>query len=372
MVINVFIFLFNTKKNMTDQNYSILKCPITGDNLRHISKEEISNVTTNKNFEHIQSDDINEGFINESNTYIFPVYEGIILLLPVYALFIGAGKDMRCKMDFNRERVFNYYNELKYSKRDDCVIYEDAPKWVDFRDVSSDYIHNSFTRAKQHLNSQGKYLLDIASGPIGLTEYINLSENFEIRICADISVKALMQARINYKNGKAIYICADICNIPIKDNVCDSVLCQHTLYHVPKNDQKTAVNEMYRVTKPGSNLVIVYSWFYHSWFMNISLLPVQLYRITRHFAGKIYVNVFKSKPRLYFYAHGMNWFRHNFIFGDNFEFFCWRSTNKYFLKLYIHEKFGGKKILDWLQKSENKHPGFWGKAGEYPIIKVTK
>jgi len=39
---------------------------------------------------------------------------------------------------------------------------------------------------------------------------------------------------------------------------------------------------------------------------------------------------------------------------------------------YIHEKIGGEKILDWLQKSENKHPGFWGKAGEYPIIKVTK
>ncbi len=213
-----------------------------------------------------------------------------------------------------KSRVFNYYNEINYLTLNGLKIYEDSAKWVDFRDVTSDYIRNSFTRAGKHLNPKGKYLLDIASGPIGLKEYIDLSENFDIRICADISVNALIQARYNYNKRPGIFICADITDIPLQDNICDSVLCQHTLYHIPGREQEKAVKEMYRVTRPGSPVVIVYSLFYHSWFMNISLFPVQLYRIARHLAGKLFVRLFKSKPRLYFYPHSLRWFRKNFSF----------------------------------------------------------
>ncbi|MBN2639139.1 MAG: class I SAM-dependent methyltransferase [Bacteroidales bacterium] len=177
---------------------------------------------------------------------------------------------------------------------------------------------------------------------------------------------------MNYSPKKGIYLCADITNIPLKENSCDSVLCQHTLYHIPKNEQKNAVNEMYRVAKPGSNIAIVYSWFYHSWFMNISLLPIQLYRITRHLAGKIYVRLFKSKPRLYFYPHSMRWFKRSFDFSHKMNFYCWRSTNKYFLNLYVHQGLFGKKLLETLRKSEDKHPKFWGKFGEYPVIEIKK
>ncbi len=39
---------------------------------------------------------------------------------------------------------------------------------------------------------------------------------------------------------------------------------------------------------------------------------------------------------------------------------------------FIHEKLGGKKILNWLKKSEDKYPKFWGLFGEYPVIKIKK
>lgn len=320
----------------------------------------------------LTTDDITQGFVNESETYFYPVFEDIILLLPVYAIFIGKGDDKRGKMAFDKERVFKYYNEIQYHVKNSLKIYEDSPKWVDFRDVSSEYLQNSFSKAKKCLNPGGKYLLDIASGPIGLKEYVDLSEHFEIRICADISINALIQAKQNYRHRQGIYLCADICNIPLKDNVCDSVLCQHTLYHIPKKEQKTAVEEMVRVTKAECNIAIVYSLFYHSWFMNLMLFPIQLYRIVRHFAGKVYVRIFSNKPRLYFYPHSLGWFRRNFSWSDKMEFYCWRALNKYFLNLYIHEKTGGKKILNWFQKMEDKYPKFWGAIGEYPIIVIRK
>ena len=357
---------------MINFDYTILQCPITKENLKPIPKEDVNALINKYDDSFLKFDNITEGLINESKTYFYPVFEDILLLLPVYALFIGEGKDIRGKMAFDKERVFKYYNEINYGTKNSLKIYEDSPKWVDFRGVSSEYIQNSFTKAKQHLNQSGKYLLDIASGPIGLKEYVDLSEDFEFRICADISVNALIQAKYNFSHKKGIYICADICNIPLKNDVCDSILCQHTLYHIPKNEQKTAVNEMYRVTKPECNIAIVYSLFYHSWFMNLMLMPIQLYRIARHFAGKTYVKLFNSKPRLYFYPHSLGWFKRNFSFSNKIEFYCWRSANKYFLNLFIHEKLGGRKILKWIQKSEDKHPKFWGIIGEYPVIVIKK
>lgn len=357
---------------MINFDYSILQCPITKQDLRLLDKEQVVALITKYDSDFLKADKISAGFVNEADTYFYPVFEDIVLLLPVYALHIGDKADARIKMPFDKERVFNYYNDINYKTHNSFSIYEDSPKWVDFRPVSQEYIHTSFTRAKKHLNPNGKYLLDIASGPIGLPEYIELSENFEYRICADISVNALIQAKYNYAHKKGIYICADICNIPIKEDICDSVLCQHTLYHIPKEEQKNAVNEMYRVTKPGSNVVIIYSLFYHSWFMNLTLLPVQFYRMARHFAGKIYVRLFRSKPRLYFYPHSLRWFKSSFSFSNQMDFYCWRSTNKYFLNMFAHEKLGGKLFLKWLSASEEKHSKFWGKIGEYPLIKITK
>ena len=313
------------------------------------------------------------GLIDTSKQYFFPIFDDIIILHEHYALCIdnqGYGKNL----SFDKQRVFDYYNEINYKVKDSLKMYEDSHKWVDSREVSSKYVKNSFTRASRFYPKNLNYLLDIASGPIGLPEYMSLSDGYAYRICVDISINALIQAKINMENAgkKGIYICGDITNIPIQDNSIDTVLCQHTLYHVPKNDQKTGVEEMVRVAKPESKIVIIYSWFYHSWFMNLSLNFVQIYRILRHFAGKIYLKMFRSKPRLYFYPHSRRWFRKSFAFSKDIEFYCWRSTNKFFLNLYIHKWLFGEKILNKLIQIEDKYSKFMGIFGEYSAIVITK
>jgi len=349
-----------------------LRCPITKNGLELIKREDFSNYDIPE--EYSQFGKLSFGLIDNSRQYFFPVFDEIIVLHEHYALYIGNQEDGRTKLSFDKKRVFDYYNEVNYKIKDSLKIYEDSPKWVDFRDVSSKYIKNSFTKASRFYPNQGEYILDIASGPIGLPEYISLSDGYDCRICIDISINALIQAKINMNNvgKKGIYICGDITNIPIQDHSVDTVLSQHTLYHIPKDDQKTAVEEMYRVAKPESKIVIIYSWFYHSWFMNLSLNLIQIYRIVRHFAGKIYIRLVKSKPRLYFYPHSPRWFRKTFAFGKDIEFYCWRSTNKYFLDFYIHKWLCGKKILDKLIRIEDKYSKFMGKFGDYPAIVITK
>jgi len=349
-----------------------LMCPITKNKLDLIRKDEFLHYNIPDNFQNFGN--LTKGLIDKTKQYFYPIFEDIIVLHEQYALFVGDGQDFRSNLSFDKKRVFDYYNEVNYKIKDSLKIYEDSPKWVDFREISSKYMGNAFTRASLFYPQKGKYLLDIASGPIGLPEYMTLCDGYEYRVCVDISINALIQAKINIeKAGKqGIYICGDITNIPIQENSVDTVLSQHTLYHIPKNEQEKAVTEMYRVAKLDSKIVIIYSWFYHSWLMNLSLNFIQIYRILRHFAGKVYVRLFPSKPRLYFYPHSPKWFKKTFVFSKDIEFFCWRSTNKYFMNLYIHNLFFGKQILDRLISIEERYSRFMSTFGEYPAIVITK
>ena len=351
---------------------NIFQCPITKENLSYLKRQDIDQYVKNHQKRLNELDSLTGGLINESGTYFFPIFDEVFLLLPEYALEIKKNKDYNEKMSFDQERVFNYYNEINFTTHEGLKIYKDSNKWVDYREVSKDYIQKSFLKTKKYIKEKGKYFIDVGSGPIGLKEYIQLSDKYELRICIDISINALIQAKKNYKHKKGIFICGDITNIPLKENIGDAVISQHTLYHIPKNKQEIAVKELYRVAKPGSNVAIVYSWFYYSWFMNIGLFPIQAYRVVRHFAGKFYVKLIKNKPRLYFYAHRQKWFKKQFPFSNEIEFYCWRSTNKYFLNLYIHSWLGGRKLLQYLSKLENKYPRFFGRFGEYAVILVKK
>jgi ubiquinone/menaquinone biosynthesis C-methylase UbiE len=349
-----------------------LLCPVTGNGLTKISAEEFP--TYGIETQHLRFEKIENGLIDSGKNYFYPIIEDILLLHRHYALVLKGNQTDLHNMDRDKKRVFDYYNEVEYQLQGGMAIYEDSSKWVDYRAHSEEYMKKAFGRAAVFFDKPKQFILDVASGPIGLPEYIALSQKFEYRVCMDISVNALLQAKRNLElaGQKGIYICADICNIPLKDNSMDTVLSQHTVYHIPKDEQKMAIEQMYRVLCPGRKMVIVYSWFYHSWFMNISLNVVQIYRIIRHLAGKIYVRYFASKPRLYFYVHSPSWFEKSFSFSNEIDFFCWRSTNKYFMNMYIHSWLGGKAILKKLTQWEEKYSRFMGRFGEYPAIVITK
>jgi len=50
-------------------------------------------------------------------------------------------------------------------------------------------------------------------------------------------------------NSPLAKIKADICDLPIKDNTYDFILCNHVLEHIP--DDSKAMKELFRVLKPG-------------------------------------------------------------------------------------------------------------------------
>jgi hypothetical protein len=95
--------------------------------------------------------------------------------------------------DSIKKDVRQFYDQVGWQKISSGV-YQNA-EYEDLRPVSRAYIHKCHLRVNRHLNPQGKYLLDAGSGPIQYPEYLTYSEGYQYRVCLDISIVALMDAR---------------------------------------------------------------------------------------------------------------------------------------------------------------------------------
>jgi len=349
-------------------DYSIFKCPITNEDLSVADGFILNKVNQISGKENL----FINGLINSSRSYFFPIKEEIIFLLPFYAIPLAENVSLLKEMHFDKQRIFNYYDKINYQEFEGQQVYADAGKFVDFRPFALDYTQHGFSNSRQYINQTGKYFVDVCCGPVAFKEYVFLAEGFDCRICIDISANALLEAKKNLAkyHQRGIFICADIINLPLKENMADAVICQHGLFHVQKKLQLNAMKELIRIAKPRTKIAIVYDWFYHSLFMNIALGPFQLYRIARHFTGKIYARIFK-KDKLYFYSHSPKWFYKNNA-NKKVKFFVWRSINKHFSDIYIHKKFGGSKLINYIWKMEKKYPEKMGSIGEYPVIVIEK
>ena len=78
-------------------------------------------------------------------------------------------------------------------------------------------------------------------------------------MCVDLSLHGLVQAR--YKLGThALCVVADLVSLPFRRDVSDAVLASHVLYHIPADEQLTAIHEFYRTLGDGARCVIIYIW----------------------------------------------------------------------------------------------------------------
>lgn len=249
----------------------IVRCPITGDKLRLMSATEIGNV--NKKIEN----KITAGFIGKTGEYIYPIFNGIAILLPDEAIVTDTAKSKIVPLDKNKAIVKEFYDNFGWEEEEDGITKDDL-LFEDLRPISRKYINKCDKRVSKYIKSNGKYILDVASGPILNLQHLEYSKNYEYRVCVDISITALKGARKKLGN-KGIYILGDITNLPFLDNSFDAVVSLHTIYHVPRNEQKKAFMEIFRVLKNNCSAVIVYSYGSNCKAMRILSSPLLLLRV---------------------------------------------------------------------------------------------
>jgi SAM-dependent methyltransferase/uncharacterized protein YbaR (Trm112 family) len=364
------------------EDLNFLRCPVTKQDLKPVSNEMISEINKdikNKKYFYYDGraveDVIESGFFNKDLSLLYPVKDEIIFLLNNFAIVIKKENlPDNTKANFYKDAVMNFYDDIGWKKEPD-KNFTDARLFEDLRDVSESYIKDCRLRIKKYIPESGKYILDVASGPVQYEEYLTFSENYKYRICVDISYRALQQAREKI-GEKGIFILGDITNLPVRDNTIDAVISLHTIYHVPKDLQAEAIREIHRILIPGSKAVIVYSWGWNSVLMNVTIFPVQVYRAFSRIFRVIRRQMIKNKiidstPGLYYHSHNYKWIKdQNFPF--EIELKSWRSLHTHFLKFWIHKPFLGKKILNFFWKLEEKYPELMGKIGTFPMFIIKK
>ena len=356
---------------------SILTCPITGSDLRFMHADEISLLNARISAGQVwqldgrpMTEGIAQGLICSNSEYIYPVIDGIMLLLKDLAIASSADTVVSGLMTANKQWVRNFYDQKGWLT-DETGFYTDAVIYEDLREVSKEYIHKCHKRVGRYLIPSGKYLLDAASGAVQYPEYLDYSASYEYRICVDFSFMALSEAKKKLGN-KGICILCDITALPFKDDSIDCFLSLHTIYHIPRNEQVTAINQLYRVLMPKGKGVVVYDWYKHSVWMNFWLLPFRGFVFIKNRIREVVEIVFagkSTKGRLYFYAHTHRYFKKHL---PPFQMKVWRSVSVPFMHYYIHPWLFGKQILNWVYKEEEKEPEQCGLKGEYPLMVFEK
>ena len=364
------------------ESINFLWCPVTQQKLTPISDKTLERINISIKNQYLYYYDgrkveepLESGFVNENNSLVYPIKMGIILVVKSFAIIMDTEKiNINTNDDFYKSIVKNFYDDIGWTQEADNN-FKDAKLFEDLREVSQNYISNCRLRINKHIKKSGQYLLDVASGPIQYDEYLTFSNNYDYRICVDISFQALRQAR-NKLGENGIYILGDVTELPIRENTMDAVISLHTIYHVHKDQQEQVFRELYRVLKSNSTAVIVYSWGWHSMLMNIALLPIRTIRALKRIKHIVSRNLIRRKvlnksAGLYFYVHNYKWLQQrNFPFSVELK--VWRSLHTNFLKLYIHKNLFGKQFLNFIWKLEEKYPKFVGRIGAYPMFIIKK
>ncbi|MBN8676509.1 MAG: class I SAM-dependent methyltransferase [Chitinophagales bacterium] len=357
---------------------AILKCPFTGQDLRLLTADELTGL--NKLIEAgeaWQADGvpfkttISKGLASADGAFIYPIIKEIILLLKDLAIVDSKDKLAAHKISADKQLVKNFYDEKGWFADEDGH-YEDGVIFEDFRDVTKEYIKRCHDRVNRYLNPGGTYMVDAASGALQFEDYLQYSANYKYRVCVDFSFQALTEVKRKL-GDKALCVLCDMTNLPFKDNTIDGFISLNTIYHIPKDEQLTAVNELYRILMPKGKGVIVYEWFKHSPWMNFWLLPSRGFMFIKNRVNRLISKLSKGgapKKLLYFHAHPYSYFKNNLPF--EFKLGVWRSVSVPFMKIYIHKNLMGKKILNWLYNKEEKEPEKCGLKGEYPLFIIEK
>lgn len=285
------------------------------------------------------------------------------------------------------DRVRNFYDEVGWQP-DETGMYQNA-SYEDLRSVSHEYIHRCHMRVKRHLAKQGTYLLDAGSGPVQYPEYVTYSDEYKRRVCMDLSIVALVEARKRL-GEKGLYVVGDISRLPFKQAAFDGIVSLHTIHHLPIDEKVPAYEGLYKCLKPGRSMVTVDGWGYSPLMAFASRFFPRVEEILAKMNTKgsnilSSVNVIEEKKQgLVTQSHNLTragtfvqkldakWLKSALKGRIPFKIYVWRSVSTHFLRTMIQPKWGGGFWLRILYCLEEVFPRFLGEKGQYPLLVSKK
>jgi ubiquinone/menaquinone biosynthesis C-methylase UbiE/uncharacterized protein YbaR (Trm112 family) len=320
--------------------------------------------------------EVAQAIISECGRYVYPVEDGVYVLLADLAIETmphPSGQVRNPPLDTAKASVRDFYDRVGWQPSSSG--FTDGELFEDLRSVSEKYRHHCNLRVKQHLPPTGRYLLDAASGPIQYQDYLDFSAGYDVRVCVDLSMRALRGAKAQLGDS-ALCLLADVTELPLRKGSVNAAVSLHTIYHVPQPEQEKAFTELHRVLASGGTAVVVYVWA-RSFTVRLLQVPIMLrdrWRrgVTRalHLADRS--NSGQVEPiykDLYFHPQSYRWFVSQ-PWPFDYEIFTWRSVGVGALKFYFPSSARGERRLARLERLEERYPSFCGRRGFYPLIVI--
>lgn len=293
---------------------------------------------------------------------------------------------MASETDVKRQ-VREFYNHIGWQEVGDG-LYQNA-RYEDLRPVSREYIHRCHMRVLRHLKPGGRFLLDAGSGPIQYPEYLEYSRAYQARVCVDISIVALQEARKRIgdcrEGGKGLFVAADVANLPFKPGAFDGLVSLHTIHHLPQEEHPRAYGEFFRVLSRGAAGVVVNGWD-SAPLASLMEIPVRVVeRLYRLLKGKNDADAANAQKRsaalpqkeprsegTYVRKSSAAWLMSEIGGRMPVKVWVWRTVNVRFLRACIHPGWGGVHALRLLYALEERFPRFFGENGQYPLVVIQK
>ena len=312
-----------------------------------------------------------------------------------------------------KQEVRQFYDQVGWQVVDQDPqsqerIYQNA-HYEDLRPVAYEYIHRCHLRLARYLKPQGDCLLDAGSGPIQYPEYLEYSKGYRYRVCADISIVALQEARRRI-GAHGLFVVCDVANLPFKSDAFDGVVSLHTIHHLPEDEHLQAYNEIHRVLNRGATAAVVNGWpssLLMDRFDPLIRLSNRLRGLTRRLlGGKPAVGgrapsgqkkarqaepgaqslapgeqdaIHNTQQETVTFLKGTFTNRHDVAWIKNevggrmpVQIVPWRSASVRFLRALIHPWLGGRLWLRLLYALEERYPDYFGANGQYPGLIIRK
>jgi SAM-dependent methyltransferase/uncharacterized protein YbaR (Trm112 family) len=362
------------------QSVDILRSPITRQPLSVLSPEELAEGNRRLEARALLHRDgtpaltpLTFALGTPGRSEIYRVEESVAWLLPDLAL-VDPNAVQAPSMAAEKKAVQSFYDDYGWGKTD-ASLYNDTARFTDTRPAARRYQGYCNARIGREL-AGGRYLLDAASGAIPHAEYLEFSRHYDIRICVDLSIRALREARA--KLGDAgLFLLGDITRLPLASNAVDSAISLHTVYHVPQSEQTAAIDELLRVTKRGGRVVVVYTWP-SSVAMSVAFglrrglarIKHALFRKGNPTASALTPD--PAMPPLYFLPRDYGWFLHDIAARHPARLKVWSAVSMKFQAHFFSEGSCGRLALAAVKWFEDRFPWLAGRYGQYPMFIIDK
>jgi SAM-dependent methyltransferase len=358
---------------------SLFQCPISGAVLRAASENELAvinqDILSGKRLSRFGSnvpEQLGAALVTDDARFVYRVADDVACLLAHLAIVQRQDVVVSTTED-ESSGVRRFYDELGWVQRADGS-YEDTALFTEAGTVADQYRIACNRRVGKQLRG-GTYLLDVASGAIPHPEYLQLSANYDYRICVDFSIRALHEARKKL-GEKAICVLGDITCLPLRDGVVDDSISLHTIYHVPLARQTVAIDEVVRVTKPAGRAVIVYTWAGSPAMDLVFKMRGMLGCVRRLGRPSPAAVVARTAPAmkspLYFHPQNVDWYDREIKCRYPSKLLVWSFISTTFQQRFFRSRSTGSLAAKMVEFIERLAPSWCGRYGQYPMLVIEK